>query len=488
LNEVKKLAGQTAVYGLGTILPRFLIYLILTPFYTYQFKTAEYGIITELYAWMVFFQIVLTYGMETGFFRFARDKENLERTYGTAFISLIITSVLFIALTFIFISPVAQFLNYPGNHDYIKMFAVILAVDAVCAIPFARLRNEGRPMTFSAIKILNVLVTVIVVVFLVKIAPEIYKSSTGWFNKVYNPDYRVGYVFVANLVGSSVTFLALIPVVTRVRPVFNFGLWKNMIVYSFPLLVAGLSGSINDAIDKVLLRRLIGEEAGLKTVGEYGGGYKVAVLMAIFIQMFRYAAEPFFFEKSGKSDSAKQYRDVMKYFVIVMLLIFMGINLYLPMIKVLLDTDYRVSLGVVPIVSMAYLLYGIYINHSIWYKINDLTRFGIYITLAGAAITVIVNLVFVPVYGYYASAWAHIASYLAMLILSFIMARKYYYVDYELKKLAPYFLIALMFVVLDLTFHFKNDFLRIFNNTLYIGVFLVFVQKREKLLEIFLKR
>jgi len=424
VKEVKKLAGQTLIYGLGTIVPRFLHYAVLTPFYTRIFtKTSDYGVVTELYAWMVVLLVILTYGMETGFFRFVQNSNDSEKVYSTTLISLFLTSLLFVILVIIFIQPVSVVMNYRNNYDYIKMFAGIVAIDAFIAIPFAKLRMDKKPLKFSIIKILNVIITLGLVIFLLKIAPDIYQNNTGWFRRIYNPDYKIGYIFMANLISSAVTLLMLLPVIIKVKFSFDFGLWKRMFLYSYPLLLAGLSGSINDAIDKILLRRMIGEEEGLSILGKYGAAYKIGVLMAIFIQMFRFAAEPFFFERAGKSDAKETYAFVMRYFIIVMLIVFLGINLYISGLQYIVGKNYREALVVVPIISMAYLLYGVYINHSIWYKLNDLTRYAVYITLIGAVITILINLIFIPAYGYMASAWAHIASYSAMIVFSFIFAQ-----------------------------------------------------------------
>ena len=439
MKEVKKLAGQTLIYGLGTIVPRFLNYGILTFFYTRIFSRAEYGVITELYAWMVMLLIILTYGMETGFFRFSQNKEDYEKVYSTSIISLIISSLFFVVLVFLFINQFASLLNYSNNQDYIKMFAGIVAIDAVCAIPFARLRKENRPIVFSIIKIMNVILTIGVVLFLLKVAPVIYENSHGWFRRIYDPNYGVGYVFLGNLIGSAATLLMLLPFIFHTKMVFIWSIWKRMLLYSIPLLIAGLSGSISDTLDKVLLRRMIGPDNGLQTVGVYGAAYKIAVLMALFIQMFRFAAEPFFFERAKHDDAKNTYALVMKYFVIIMLFIYLFINLYITGIQFIVGADFREAMVVVPIISMAYLLYGIYVNHSIWYKLNDLTRFGIYITVIGAIITVVINVLLIPVYGYMASAWAHLASYGAMIVMSFIFAEKHYKVNYNMVKLITIF-------------------------------------------------
>jgi O-antigen/teichoic acid export membrane protein len=484
VKEVRKLARQTLVYGLGTIVPRFLNYGILTFFYTRIFDKAEYGVVTELYAWMVLLLIILTYGMETGFFRFSQNKDDYEKVYSTALISLFVTSLLFVVLIFVFIEPVSAVLNYSNNHNYIRMFAAIVAIDSFSAIPFARLRKENRPIVFSFIKIMNVIITIGAVIFLLKIAPGIYSNSHGWFRKVYDPGYGVGYVFFANLIGSSVTLIMLLPFIIKSKMVFYRTIWLKMLNYSFPLLIAGLSGSINDTLDKVILRRMIGEENGLQTVGVYGAGYKIAVLIALFIQMFRFAAEPFFFERAKHENAKETYAFVMKYFVIIMLLVYLGINLYISGIQFIVGANFREAIVVVPIVSMAYIFYGIYVNHSIWYKLNDLTRFGIYITLVGAAITILINVLLIPVYGYMASAWAHVASYGAMIIMSFIFAEKHYKVHYNMKKLIPYFTMAVGMVVFGRFFKYPNLLTELSVNTVFIIIFIIYAQYKDKMLTV----
>lgn len=485
MNEVRTLAKQTFIYGFGTIVPRFLNYGVLTFFYTRIFDKVQYGIVTELYAWMIFLLIILTYGMETGFFRFAQKKEDFPKVYSTAIISLFITSISFIVLVNIFITPVSDFMNYSGNHDYIKMFAGIVALDAFAAIPFARLRKENKALQFSLIKIINVLVTIIAVLFLLLIAPEIYENSEGWFRRVYNPEYGVGYVFLANLIGSATTLILLLPYIIKIRVVFDKKVWIKMIKYSYPLMISGLGGSVNDALDKIILRRMAGEGNGLEIVGEYGAGYKLAVLMALFIQMFRFAAEPFFFERAKKENAKESYAFIMKYFVIIMLILYLVINLYIAGFQLIIGKDFRDSVIVVPIISMAYLFYGIYVNHSIWYKLNDLTKYGIYITVAGAVVTILINIIFIPYYGYMASAWAHIASYATMIILSFLFASKHYKINYEMKKLIPYFVVAVGMVVFNGIVTYKHLFHELIINSLLIGGFIMFAQYKDKLFSVF---
>jgi O-antigen/teichoic acid export membrane protein len=426
--------------------------------------------------------------METGFFRFSQNKDNYEKVYSTTLLSLLFTSSAFLILVNIFIGPVSAAFNYKDNHDYIRMFAAIVSIDAFAAIPFARLRRESRPVLFSIIKIANVVITLIAVVFLLVIAPGLYEKSHGWFRQVYDPGFGVGYVFLANLIGSASTLLMLLPFIIITKPVFDKIIWAKMMNYSFPLLITGLSGSINDTLDKVILRRMTGEESGLATVGEYGAGYKIAVLMALFIQMFRFAAEPFFFERAKYGNAKETYAFVMKYFIIIMLLVYLGINLYISGFQLIIDKDMRGAITVVPIVAMGYLFYGIYINHSIWYKINDLTRFGIYITLIGAVITVLINVLFIPVYGYMASAWAHVASYGSMIIMSFVFAEKRYKVNYDMKQYVPYFLLAITMVTCGRYFKYPGIAAELIINTVLMLIFIGYAQYKDKLLSVFLSR
>ncbi|HSO78286.1 MAG TPA: oligosaccharide flippase family protein, partial [Bacteroidales bacterium] len=358
MNEIRKLAGQTVVYGFGTVVPRFLNYALLTPFYTYIFGLEEYGVVTELYAWMVLALVILTYGMETTYFRFAGKKAPADTVYSTALFSLFFTSALFLIAVSLFISPVSGFLGYANHPEFIQMFAWIVAIDAFSAIPFAYLRGHNRPVVFSALKVINVLVTVTMVFFFLRTAPRILERGGDWILKIYNPEFRVGYVFVANLAGSIVTLLCLLPYIVKIKPVFDRKLFTKMLAYSWPLLIGGMAGSLNEVLDKILLRRLMGGPEGLATVGFYGAGFKVGVLMSLFIQMYRFAAEPFFFEKAGKHDAKETYAVTMKYFVITGLILFLVINLYIEALQIIIGPVFRESLIVVPIISMGYLLLG----------------------------------------------------------------------------------------------------------------------------------
>jgi len=488
MNDIRKLAGQTVVYGFGTVVPRFLNYALLTPFYTRILGLEQYGIVTELYAWMVLALVILTYGMETTYFRYAGKKAPAEEVYGTALISLLTTSVFFILVISVFITPVSGFLGYKAYPEYIRMFAWIVAIDAFSAIPFAWLRNNNRPMVFSALKIINVVVTMIIAFFFLWAAPSLAEKGNTWIYKIWNPEFQVGYVFVANLAGSAVTLLCLTPFIFRMKPVFERKLLVSMLSYSWPLLVGGMAGSLNEVLDKILLRRLIGGAEGLATVGLYGAGYKVGVLMSLFIQMYRFAAEPFFFEKAGSKDAKETYAVTMKYFVITALILFLGINLYPEAVQVLIGEDFRESLIVVPIISMGYLLLGIFINQSIWYKVDDKTIYGAWITLVGVAVTIAVNVIFVPVFGYIAAAWAHIACYLSMVGVSYLVGQKYYPIKYESGKIFMYIALAIVLLFVSRLLEGGNIIINMAVDTLLLFIFFAVAEIRDKFFTLLFKR
>ncbi len=489
MKDINKLAGQTLVYGLGTIVPRFLNYAVLTPFYTWVFNKAEYGIITELYAYMVFLLIVLTYGMETAFFRFAQKSDDSKKVFSTALISIIISSSVFLLFFNLFISDVARVLDYENRRLYLRLFSFILAMDAITAIPFARLRRENKALKFSVIKILNVVITVSLVFLFLKIEPSLREKGKGILGNLYDPDFGVGYVFLANALGSLSMLLMLEKEIINVHFVFDRSIWKRMIRYSIPLLISGLAGSINDALDKMILRRIIRDDNPLEVLGEYGASYKIAVLMALFIQMYRYAMEPYFFAKADRKDSKEVYAFVMKYFIIYALVLYMVINLYIAGFKyIIAGSHLRGGLAIIPVVSMGYLLFGIFINLSIWYKVKDLTKYGAYLTIAGAVVTVVMNIILVPVYGYMASAWAHIACYGIMILGSYWLSRKYYPIDYPLLKIFSYIIMAVSAVIVVSYIEYENIVLELTVNTGIIAAFIIIAEYRDRAVSVLFKR
>ena len=443
-NPIKQLFGQTAVYGLGIVLPRLLNYLLLTPFYTRIFDRATYGIITELYAYVVFLLVILTYGMETGYFRFASNSERQERVYTTVLGSLFVSSSVFIILMFFWSGPISSLIGYEQHPEYIKWLAAIVGIDAFTSIPFARIRLRNQPMKYALIRIGEVSINIGLNLFFLYYCPRHTESEL--VTLLYDENIGVGYVLISNLIASSLKLLLLIPdILAAFRSVFDRSLFKEILKYSYPLLIAGLAGTVNEALDRILLKHLIPIELNpMEQLGIYGANYKLAVLMTLFVQMFKYAAEPFFFSKSEEKNAKKLYADVMMFFVVAGLFIFLLVNLYLDYFILFIGTDFREGVQIVPVVLMANLVMGIFFNLSIWYKLTDLTRFGAVLVLLGALITVVVNVLFIPRYGYVASAWAHLFCYSTMVIVSYLWSRKHYAIPYRVGRILAYIIAAVV--------------------------------------------
>ena len=443
-NEVKKLAGQTAIYGGTTVLSRLLNYL-LVPLHTYLFSNAaDYGVVGELYAWTSLFIVILTYGMETAFFRFSQDEGIKDRVYSTVVGSLLVTSTLFIVLCSIFAQPIADWLRYPAHPEYVRWFSVIIGVDALTSIFFAHLRFLNKALRFAAVKLTNILVNVLLNLFFLLLCPWLLTKNpdSAFVNAIYNPEIGVGYIFIANLVASVVTLLMLFPGILRQKFVFDWQLWKKMFRYAFPLLIFGLAGIVNETMDRVLIKRVSLAAEPQASVGIYSACYKISILMTIVIQAFKYAAEPFFFRKAKDKDAKETYAEVMTLFVLVCSVIFTGIMLYMDIVQYFVGETYRVGLPIVPILLMANLFLGIFYNLSIWYKLTGQTKFGAYIAIFGAVITLVLNWLLIPRFDYMGAAWTTFACYLSMMVVSYLLGQKYYHVDYDLKRILFYLLFA----------------------------------------------
>ncbi|WP_321286624.1 polysaccharide biosynthesis C-terminal domain-containing protein [uncultured Sunxiuqinia sp.] len=443
MNSFKKLAGETAIYGMSSIVGRFINWW-LVPYYSHVFLTDQFGIVTNLYAYMAFLLVILTYGMETGFFRYASDKKNKKQVYSNTLVSLFITSASFLLVVLTFSDTIAQWMDYQNHPEYIQWIAIILALDAFTSIPFAKLRIESKAVKFATLKLINIFFNVFFNIFFLSICPALLKSNPdSWVNLLYSAEIGVGYVIISNLIASAINFVLLLPEMW-IKLRFDAKLLKEMIWYSFPILIVGVAGMVNQNIDKILLPKLLSpEQDPMSQLGIYGANYKMAVLMNMFIQAFRYAFEPFFFSQVKSEDNKRGYAIVMKYFVIFGLLIFLGICLYIDVVKLIIDKGYHSGLNVVPIVLMANLFLGIYYTLSLWYKLTDKTRFGAYFAGVGAVITLVLNFVFIPQYGYVASAWAVLICFIVMTGLSYFFGQKYFPVNYPLKRIGLYFLVAL---------------------------------------------
>lgn len=478
MHYIKKLAGQTALYGLSSVVPRLLNYL-LVPFHTRVFNQPEYGIITEMYAYMALLLVLLTYGMETGFFRFSSKDKNSNTTYSTAFYSLLTTSSFFILLMYFLSQPIASALGYPSNPEYIFYLAAIIGLDAFSAIPFAKLRLMNRALTFSVVKIIGVAINVFLNIFFIKICPanpglsNLFLSSTGSL---------IQYVFISNLISSGVVIIILLFTSGILPTTFSLGRLKELLIYSFPLLVSGLGGTTNESFDRIFLKHLISTDKDpLYELGIYGANLKLAVLMVLFIQMYRYAVEPFFFANEGEKDSKKMYSNLLKYFVVFTLLIFMGVGLFTDVFQVLVGKEFREGLGVVPILLLANLFYGIFFNISIWYKLANKTWYGVFYTFSGAILTLILYFTLIPVIGYYGAAVARLVCYIFMTVLCFIGGQKHYPIPYDFKRISLYLLSAISLFLLGYFFSIPSKVLLYSFRFLLIFSFLLFVFLIEKI-------
>lgn len=442
MSVLKKLAGQTAIYGMSSIVARFLNYL-LVPLHTVVFVPQQYGVITEMYAYVAFLIILLTYGMETAFFRFSTKESQEPKTiFSTVLSSLVGSTSMFILMAIVFAQPIADWLMYPDNKEYVVWFAIIVGLDAISSIPLARLRAENKAKTFAGVNIANVIINIgLNAFFLGYCLPLVQEGGSNWLTETfYDPQTGVGYVFIANLIASIVKFFLLSPTMLRgfVKP--KLSLLKPMLVYALPLLVAGLAGMMNEMFDRVMLKRLLypilGEDQAMFQLGVYGACYKLSIIISLMIQAFRYAAEPFFFSQEKEAGSKELYAKVMTYFVWVLAGTFLFVMLYIDLFKYFIpNEEYWVGLSVVPILLLANICLGIYYNQSVWYKLTDKTGYGAGLAIFGALVTVVLNLLFIPKYGYVASAWATLACYGSMMFASYMLGRKFYPVPYQVGKL-----------------------------------------------------
>ena len=484
MNPLKKLASQTAIYGLPTIVGRLLGNLI-TPLYTYTFTAEEFGVNASAYAYVSFLLVLLTYGMETAFFRFSQTEIDKQRVYTTSLISLAISSSVFIFILCLFSNSIAESVKFTGHSEYVIWFAFILGADAISSVPFARLRQQGKAKRFATIKAINIFIYVGLNLFFILFCKTIYESSDSSFKPLidtfYDPEIGIGYIFISNLIASLITLLLLLPEMLGIQLVFDPVLWKKMLRYALPLLIAGLAGMANETLDRILLTHMLPEQEALTQTGIYSACYKVSIIMTLFIQTFRFAAEPFFFSQAKENDSRKTMADVMKYFVIVCSFIFLAAMMNMEWIQYFAGSaEFRTGIKVVPILLLANLFLGVFINQSIWYKLSGQTHYGAFLTFFGAFITIFLNVLWIPRYGYMGSAWATLICYASMMVASYFLGNKHYPVNYDLKRILGY-------LGLSLTLYFISILIRtesaaanlIVNNLILIG-FVLTLWKLEK--------
>lgn len=459
MSVIKQLAGQTAIYGVSSMFARILNFL-LTPLYVTSFSTAQYGEVSELYANVAFFMVLLSFGMETAFFRFSKTEENKNSVYNTALTFIAFSSGAFMLVGILFTQSIAEIIGYASRPDFVIYLALILGFDAFASIPMAKLRNENRAKKFAQINLINIGTNIFFNLLFIAYA----KTSLDQGNKtalveiLYKPEIGIAYIFISNLIATLVKILLLLPEFLQVKWQLNKKLLKNMLIYSLPLMLGSFAGIINETFDRILLRRIIEPEHGVEfakeQVGIYSGIYKLAILISLFIQAFRYAAEPFFFSRAKEKDANETYRTVMNYFVLAVSIMFMVIMMYLDIFKWLLPkTEYWEGLHIVPILLFANIFLGIYYNQSIWYKLSGQTKFGAYIAIGGAVLTIGMNILLIPILGYVASAWTTFVVYGGMMVTSYFLGQKHYPIPYNLKKVGFYLVFAL--VLFGLSWCFK---------------------------------
>ncbi|MBE0649450.1 MAG: oligosaccharide flippase family protein [Bacteroidales bacterium] len=449
-NPLKKLAGDTLIYGMGTIVPRLLNYLLVPVYTIWVFTPEQYGKVTELYAFVAILLVLLTYGMEISFFRYANEyKNDVKSVFSTATTSLLITSTVFLIVVFFNKLSIARFIKYSGHPEFIVMIALIVGLDAISTIPFAYLRYRNKARRFSTIKIVNVIIAITFNIILLIVIPRTYPNTYQHF-WLYRITPLVGMVFLANVLASFSTILLLLPEMRYFKLSIDKVLLKKLLTYGLPILVIGLAGMINEVSDKILLRYYLPHNLNAEAIiGIYGANYKLAILMMLFIQMFRYAAEPFFFAEYEKSDAKTTYSRVMTAFVGFTWFIFLLVMLFIDGFKQFIGPAFWVGLQIVPIVLMAKLFLGVFYNLSVWYKLTDKTIYGGLVAVFGATVTIVLNIILIPKYGYVGSAWANFFCYFSMMMISYLWGRKIFLVHYEMKKIGLFTVIALLFYFLS---------------------------------------
>ena len=480
-NKLGSLAKQTAIYGLSSIIGRFLNYL-LVPIHTHRMaaESGGYGIVTNLYAYTALLLVILTFGMETTFFRFS-NKENVNpnKAFSTAGLSVGFVSLVFLILVSVFLKPIAGALDYALHPEFVEIMAIIVAFDAFQSILFARLRYENRPIKFMTLKLSFIVLSLLLNIFIFYVAPYLqgrFPTIMEW----YHTSYQVGYIFIANLICTTLVFLGFIPEIKKLRTGIDRDLLKQMLKYTWPILLLGLAGILNQVADKIVFKKIVPGIEGEEQLGIYGASVKIAMIMAMITQAFRYAYEPFVF--GGKRDTADKETQatVMKYFIIFTLLAFLAVVMYMPLLQYLVGADYREGLGVVPIVMMAEIFMGIYFNLSFWYKLTDETWWGAIFSGIGCAVLLAINFIFVPQYGYWACAWGGFAGYGVCMVLSYLVGQKKAPIPYNLKSAFLYFAVAIALYFAQKYIHIESTVWTLVVNTALLLVFFAFICWREK--------
>ncbi|MBR2083325.1 MAG: lipopolysaccharide biosynthesis protein [Muribaculaceae bacterium] len=480
--SLKSLAKDTVIYGLSSIIGRFLNYL-LVPLYTAKLSAASggYGVITNIYAYVALLLVILTYGMETTYFRYAnKSEENPDTVYSTTLISVGTTSLLFVLLVLGFLPGIAGWMGYEAHPEYVGVMAIVVALDAFQCIPFAHLRYKHKPIKFAALKLLfigmNILLNLLYFLWL----PKLYESHPDVIGKIYDPTVGVGYAFFINLFCTGLVTFFFWKELVGIKYKFDWSLLKRMLKYAWPILVLGIAGILNQTFDKMMFPKIYHNVDQAQQLGIYGAAVKIAMIMALITQAFRYAYEPFVFGKEKEKDSRETYAKAMRYFIIFTLLAFLAVMAWIDLFKYIIAPDYWSGLKVVPIVMAAEIMMGIYFNLSFWYKLIDKTIWGAYFSGIGCAVLILVNILFVPKYGYMACAWGGFAGYGTAMVLSYFVGQKYYPIKYPLRDILLYTVVAgILFAAMMLPI--ENMWLALAYRTVLLLLFAGFIYRKENL-------
>lgn len=493
MSVLKKFVGQTAIYGISTVFSR-LFNFILTPIYTGKFAAGTYGIFTTMYAYASLINAVLAFGMESTYFRYLNKHEDKKQeVYNNSFLCIAFISILFLLTGLVFSNPIAAYLTDDPQQladykKYVQFFIWILFVDAVCVIPFAKLRADNKAFKYSLIKFLNIGCFVgfnLLFIYIIPLIIRHHLPMADWFSSWYRGVW-VGYVFVANLIASLVTLLLLLPEFLKLQLKFDRELFGKMFSYSWPILVANLSFIVNENLDKIVLSRLLPDAVADHEVGIYGAVCKIAIFISIFITAFRLGAEPFFFSHAKNANAKKTYAAILHYFVIALAVLFVGLIANIEILKYFIrKNEYWVGLPAVPYLLFGYVCLGIYMNLSIWYRLSDQTRYGLYISIVGAVITVVLNFVLIPKYSYMGSAWVSMLAYFVMMVISYVLGQKYYPIPYNLKRILSYLIVSIVLVILSFWVFHRNIYI---GNALLLGFLAVIAYFEKNELKVLLSK
>ncbi|MCA0131332.1 oligosaccharide flippase family protein [Winogradskyella alexanderae] len=477
MSAFKSLFKQTFIYGLATVLPRMLSFL-LVPLYTSEAvlaNPAEYGKVSVIFSYFVLFNVVLAYGMETAFFRFFNKEEDKEKVIGTSTISLLVSSLVFFSIALFYKDQISHYIDI--DVKYIQLVIWILLLDALVIIPFAWLRANEKPMHYAIIKILNICINIGLNLFFL-LALKNLAETGSFFEALYRPHFEINYIFIANLVASAFTLVLMLWFYTKLKYRFDKHLWKQMMRYAMPVLVAGIAFSINETFDRILLKELLPEDVAENDIGMYSACYKLALFMTLFATAYRLGIEPYFFSHAKTENPQKNYANILEFFVAFGSIILLSVVVFADLLKpfIIRSEAYWEAMWIVPIILLANFCLGIYHNLSVWYKITDRTKFGAYISVIGAIVTLVINFIFIKTYSYKASAIATLVAYASMMVLSYYFGRKYYPIPYNLKKIGLYLSVSVGLSALSFYQYRENYVIGI----AMLIVFLVLVIMLEK--------